>query len=736
MTRTTNNLLLSLFLFVASLPWAVAETGADKSWLGSNVCKGCHAQAVKDWEGSHHDWAMKPATAEFVLGGFDDQEFEHFGQRSRFFKKGAEYWIETDNAEGKQQAFKVAYTFGFHPLQQYLLELDHGKLQALTIAWDSRRKDEGGQRWFHLYPDEKIPSGDPLHWTGAYFNWNSRCAECHSTNLQRNYEPKLKRYDTQWSEINVACEACHGPGAEHVQWAKKGAKVNKEFEHAFIKSLRPQGQWISKAGESTAKRDIGPRKAGEVSEQITVCGSCHSRRRLLEAPAQSAQPANADFSMAHSLQTLQSPLYHRDGQIRDEVYVLGSFLQSKMHEQGVQCSNCHEPHSLKLKGGERGVCAQCHSPAKYDKPEHHHHKVNSEGALCANCHMPETRYMVVDPRRDHSIRIPRPDLSDELATPNACVQCHEDRSNKWASDIFISWFKDMGQPLPPRPALAALGSDELLAQMASAPAVVGATILERLSANPNADSFLLAQTRLHSPEPLLREAAVGFMSVLPPEQRLLELTPLLDEPVNAVRLAIARELLGVDTSTLAAQQKQQFDTLQQQYWQSLQFHGDTAAGQLNIGLYHLAFGQLKLAEHAYQAALELEPQHIGARLNMADLMRRLGRGSEALNLLQETVKAQPKAAAAQHALGLAWVRSKNYPKALLALEQAAQLERQNDRYQYVFAVALNSQGHTARAIKVLELALARPSSDQQIRQFLAQLYRKVGRASKAVELFK
>jgi cytochrome c553 len=77
--------------------------------------------------------------------------------------------------------------FGVYPLQQYLLPLDDGRLQALSIAWDSRPAEEGGQRWYHLYPDEAIAHDDPLHWTGPYQNWNTRCAECHSTDLHKNY---------------------------------------------------------------------------------------------------------------------------------------------------------------------------------------------------------------------------------------------------------------------------------------------------------------------------------------------------------------------------------------------------------------------------------------------------------------------------------------------------------------------------------------------------------------------
>ncbi len=123
---------------------------------------------------------------------------------------------------------------------------------------------------------------------------------------------------------------------------------------------------------------------------------------------------------------LEQATYYADGQIMDEDYVFGSFIQSKMYHKDIRCTDCHDPHSGQLKFQGNQVCVSCHqhAPGKYDTPAHHHHKSDSTGASCAECHMPETTYMEVDPRRDHSIRIPRPDLSVHLGQPNACTRCH------------------------------------------------------------------------------------------------------------------------------------------------------------------------------------------------------------------------------------------------------------------------------------------------------------------------
>ena len=230
-----SSLALLSFLVVMGLVFTsgvMAKAVKSEAYVGSEQCKGCHQQAYTDWQGSHHDWAMKVADEKTVLGDFSDITFDHYGEKTRLYKEGNNFLVETDNAEGKRQVFTIAYTFGFYPLQQYLIPFEDGRYQALNVSWDSRPKEEGGQRWFHLYPDEAIPFNDQLHWTGAYMNWNSRCAECHSTNLQRNYNVETNSYNTTWSEINVACESCHGPGQKHLQWLKTKAwcKVTNAYD--------------------------------------------------------------------------------------------------------------------------------------------------------------------------------------------------------------------------------------------------------------------------------------------------------------------------------------------------------------------------------------------------------------------------------------------------------------------------------------------------------------------------
>ena len=322
------------------------------------------------------------------------------------------------------RTIRIKYTFGVSPLQQYLVEFPDGRLQALPIAWDTRPMEQGGQRWFHLYPEEQITHDDELHWTRAAQNWNFMCADCHSTGVRKNYDPVADRFETQWAEIDVACEACHGPASRHLAWAE-AKEAGKPWDEDENKGLtvrldeRRDITWTVDPATGNAVRS----KPRTSERELEVCAQCHARRGQIAEDYVPGKPFLDDYRPA----LLEPPLYYADGQQRGEVYKWGSFLQSKMYAKGVTCSDCHEPHSGKLRASGNAVCTGCHLQGKYDTAEHHHHPPGSAGAACAACHMPTTTYMVIDPRHDHSLRVPRPDLSVEFGTPNPCTGCHTDR---------------------------------------------------------------------------------------------------------------------------------------------------------------------------------------------------------------------------------------------------------------------------------------------------------------------
>ncbi|MFL9829092.1 cytochrome c3 family protein, partial [Rhodoplanes sp. SY1] len=349
------------------------------------------------------------------------------------------FQVETDGVDGKPAVFDIKYTFGIDPLQQYLVEFPDGRLQALSIAWDSRPKDQGGQRWFHLYPDEHIRHDDVLHWTRLNQNWNFMCAECHSTGVRKNYDATSDRYATTWAEISVGCEACHGRGSRHVAWAR-----DRESWWPFGKTEDPAKGLVVRFDErrdvtwpidertGNARRSVAP---ALLRKEVETCGLCHARRGAF---SEDWSPGRW-LSDTHAVSPIARSLYHADGQMLDEVYNYGSFKQSRMFAAGVTCGDCHDPHSAKLRFPGDNTCLQCHSSDTYAGVKHTGHASTSPPIGCASCHMPVRTYMVVDPRHDHGFRVPRPDLSVKLGTPNACNDCHADKPAAWAAAAVERW---------------------------------------------------------------------------------------------------------------------------------------------------------------------------------------------------------------------------------------------------------------------------------------------------------
>jgi hypothetical protein len=411
------------------LPGGWKRAGApEPQFVGRAACAACHAREDSLWKGSHHDLAMQPATAATVLGDFNGTSFTHFGVTSTFTKRDGKFFVRTDGPDGTLTDYEITYTFGVFPLQQYLIAFPGGRYQALNVVWDTRPASEGGRRWFHLYPNEAVPHDDVLHWTGAYQNWNFMCAECHSTNVVKGYDAATGGYHTTFSEVNVSCEACHGPGSAHVAWAKSaGTAAKGGADDGLIVALRDlvPAAWIVDTATGLPHRST-PRTS---RAEVEMCGRCHARRSVLAEHYAPGRP----LTDTHRPSLLTEQEYFSDGQIRDEVYEYASFRESRMFHQGVTCTDCHDPHRSTIAPPVDDVCARCHTPSRFATETHTHHKTGSPGASCVNCHMPTRDYMVVHARHDHSIRIPRPDVSVALGTPNACTGCHVKESDQWAA---------------------------------------------------------------------------------------------------------------------------------------------------------------------------------------------------------------------------------------------------------------------------------------------------------------
>jgi predicted CXXCH cytochrome family protein len=725
------SLLVGLVVFTS----AVAGESASPAYVGGTVCSECHASQVSQWSGSHHDLAMQPATTGTVLGDFNAATLTHFGVTTSFYKKDGKFMVRTEGPDGKLLDYEIKYTFGVLPLQQYLIEFPGGRMQALSLAWDSRPKTQGGQRWFHLYPDEKITHDDELHWTKPSQNWNSMCAECHSTQLAKHYDPVTRTFSTTWSEIDVSCEACHGPGSDHVSWAKhKPGSEKFEAGKGLVLQLdeRRNISWAINPKTGTADRS----QVRSSDKEIEMCARCHSRRSPISNDYVHGEPL-----MDHYLpQLLDEGMYFANGQMDDEVYVYGSFLQSKMYHAGVTCSDCHEPHSLALKATGNGVCLQCHQAEKYDKSSHHFHNPGSPGASCAECHMPPRTYMVVDPRHDHSMRIPRPDLSVKLGTPNACNNCHEDKDAAWAAEQVKTWYGDASTGYQ-RYAEVLHGawneqadSGNTLAALIrnmDTPAIVRASAFGRIGPYLSAATLDVLPQGLADNDPGVRTAAVAALESVPADLRVPLAFPMLEDPVRAVRIEAARVLGSMPAGDLSTAQRALLEKALQEAVSAQQAMAERPEAQTSLGGLYAALGDVEQAVAAYKTAIELNAAYVPGYVNLADLYRAQGREAEAEKVLRQAARVNPENASVHHALGLSLVRQKRTDEGVEELRLAATLSPENVRYIYVYAVALNSTGKPEQAVMLLQGAHNQHPNNREILSALIAFHRDMGNQAAA-----
>lgn len=619
--------------------------------------------------------------------------------------------IEALGPEGDPVQYQVTHTFGWEPLQQYLVDFGQGKLQALNIAWDTEAKE-----WFALNPEEDIRHGDWLHWTGGAMNWNTMCADCHSTNLKQNYIASADSFHTTWSSINVSCESCHGPGRDHVELMQ-----SEEASQATIGRIR---------------KDLQLTKGASQTDQINQCAQCHSLRQELTDDYRH----EGDF-LDHYSPTLPHPeMYFADGQIREEVYVYGSFLQSKMYKQGVQCTDCHDPHTLKLKANveDNTLCMNCHEP-QYDTPKHHFHKMNTEASQCISCHMPGRYYMEIDFRRDHSFRVPRPDLSSEYNTPNSCNDCHDQQTAEWAAGAVEQWYgpdrpEHFSEILSRADSVGPEAGAELekLAADTVHPDIARATALWYLGQFPGRESTEQLSRALQDENPLVRMSATRAMANLPAELKRDPLSDGLDDSIRAVRLAAAGGLAEFSAADMVGGLKQPFRQAIREYREQLAVNRYFPQGLMNLGQFYEKQGHPEEAINAYREALEKDPQFNPARINLAYLYNARGDNERARQQLQTVIDQQPGYGPAHYSMGLLLAEENRLEEAIAYFEEAAKRMPEAARVRYNWAVALQTIGKPDQAEEVYKQAIEMAPEHPDYLYGICTLYIQQNRYRKAL----
>jgi predicted CXXCH cytochrome family protein len=666
-----------------------------EGFVDEKTCASCHGDQAAAFAKSHHAKAMALADESTVRGDFNNTRFEHDGIVTTFSRRDGRFLVKTQGPDGKEAEFDVKYTFAYEPLQQYLVEIGGGRLQALDVAWDTTK-----QLWFWLGDASPAKPGSTYHWTGPFYRWNRTCIDCHSTDPQANFKPHTNEYQSTYVATSIGCQSCHGPGAKHVAWAK------------------------SDVASSAIEPDAGlPPKV-----DANVCFACHARRTRLLGGYQAGKPFLDYFSPA----LLREDLYFPDGQILDEVFEYGSFQQSKMAGAGVTCLDCHRPHDAGLKAAGNALCTQCHTEARperfvkqdpsglFDDPSHTHHPVGSAGAQCANCHMPERTYMKVDPRRDHSFVIPRPDLSASFGTPNACTTCHAAEDNAWAAETMDRWY---GMGWRKRPTIAHAFADaaddqtavEALRELVNdhdQAAIVRGSAVVRMSRIGAADVAADIRAASADANPLVRLGAAEAAGNIPPERRLEAIGNLLGDETRAVRVAAATAL-GSTPTDLFGNQGANFETAVEDLRAFVDTNADVAETQSNFGFF--LFGQQRTAEAeaAFKRAIALDPTLEGSRVNLAEFYRAIGQNDRSEQTYAEAISISPDRADLRYGHGLALVRKEALIDAIAELEEAVRLDAGSSRYKTTLAVALDSLGRTQEALDKLD-AWAAASSDVDV----------------------
>lgn len=685
------------------------SAAAHAQYVGGQTCISCHAEAGADWLSSHHDQAMAEATEATILGDFDSVRFESRGIRSYFFRRGGKFFANTQGPDGQYHDYEIEYTFGVKPLQQYLVAFPDGRYQALRTAWDTERK-----QWYDLYPDTDIAAGEWLHWSRGAMNWNSMCADCHSTNLKKNLDLATGAYQTTWSEIDVNCEACHGPGKKHVEY------VSSEAYRAETASV--PGHYLH------LTNDISSR------QQVDQCGRCHARRTFISDEA----ILDGDFLDHYIPELLRDATYHSDGQILDEDYVYGSFLQSKMYHNGVKCTDCHNPHSLQLKFEGNQLCMQCHEPSTFNTPDHHFHPMESASAQCINCHMTGKNYMVTDFRRDHSFRIPRPDQSVAFGTPNACNGCHTDQSAQWAAKTVEKWYGKQRKPhfsdalTQGRQRTEAAVPDLIaLVRNTQQPAIARATAVLYLSEIGAREGFEAIIVALDDSASLVRYTAVNALADLQPQDQVSLLPRLLRDSVKAVRIATANLLAGIPMQQIPTPFQADLQAAMKEFRVATEIQADFPSGQLMLGQFYQKTGQQQQAEKAYLKALEIDSLFNMARINLATFYNGLKRNEEAIRQLKTVIMLEPEYGPAYYSLGLLYAEENDLEKAVEYLGEAARKVGNNPRIFYNWGLALQHQEKPEAAEKAYLEGLKVDGQSVAIHNALAILYLQQGKPAQA-----
>ena len=617
------------------------------NYAGSKSCQYCHQVEFDLWKNSHHGLAEREIQPDMDNAAFNPaRSFKHGTQTSQAIAVNGDFKIVTLGFQTNIQPYRVERVIGHDPVRQFLTAAPGGRWQVHEASYDPRLN-----QWFDVYGDEDRKPGEWGHWTGGGMNWNSRCAECHNTRLRKHYDETTDTYHTTMAEMSVGCEACHGPLKKHVEWRRA---------HVFSKSKEPAFARLTPV------------------QEMDTCGSCHARQDNLTG---NFQPGDS-FYDHYSLSILDSAeRWYPDGQVKDEDYEFTSFLSSRMHQSGVTCQDCHNPHSMKARLPGNNLCLRCHNGSFPKAPvitaaEHTHHKSGGKGDECVGCHMPVTVYMQRQARHDHGMTIPDPLLSKQLGIPNACNRCHADKSDFWSLTYTEQWYGGkMNRHTRERAqwiAAAQKGEDSakqyLLVMVTGTNEspywrAVAGSLLWRWVNDPNAKAALV--TALNNDFPPVREAAVRSLAEVEHPENIPALNQTLNDSARSVRVAGAWTLRAtVDMQSRAGRELRS----------ALDLDADQPTGQFHKAMLLFSRQQTEAALEHLQKAVVQDPFSPPLRYELGEVLAQMGRVAEGLETLSKAESLSPDDPQIPYACANILLKNGRYTEARAALNRALKVQ--------------------------------------------------------------
>jgi tetratricopeptide (TPR) repeat protein len=723
---------------------------------GSSSCRDCHQQFYELWSTSHHGLAMQLYTIEFAKQNLTLPETPvRIGNNTYLPCLGAnEGWILEKKSDG-QLRHHIAHVMGGKNVYYFLTPMKRGRLQTLPVAYDVRAKE-----WFDTaasavrhFPGTE--SDAPLHWTDPTYTFNTSCYSCHVSQLAKNYDLKTDTYRTKWAEPGINCEACHGPGQEHVKVCRS-----------------------AKADEIPKNLRIISTTSFSVEQTNAMCNSCHAKMSPVSA---SFKPGEKFFDH-FDLITLEHPDFYSDGRDLGENYTMTGWLMSPCVKSGqLACTHCHTSsgrYRFKDADNPNAACLPCHQERVENVTSHTHHEADSTGSKCISCHMPTTDFARMA-RSDHSMRPPAPAATIKYKSPNACNICHDDEDAKWADDHLRKWHKKDYQRSILEPASlvdeARRGNWDRLETILeyigskSRDEVVATSLLRLLSGCESQTIWpVIIKVLQNDSSPLVRAAATQALDGYITAESVRVLAKATCDEHRLVRVRAASALSAISIEQLPGEYQASVKLANIELLKALKAHPDDYASHYNLGNYHMRRGDNEKALTSFQTAIKLRPDFMPPYVNIAFVHNSMGRNDKAESSFRKAIALDPNNAALHLNLGML-LGEMNRPKdaeksfcaalaadpnsavaaynlgVLLASDQPSEslkwcrkaysLSPDEGRYGYTYAFYLFQKGAVDEAITILTDMIHRNAPYTDAYVLLANIYLQKGELQKAIDIY-